>query len=40
MLGSRQRLTFAQEDAALRITLPEAKPSTADIGIALEMTLG
>jgi alpha-L-fucosidase len=40
MLGAGKSLTFSQENASLRVTLPDEKPVTADIGITLEMTMG
>jgi len=39
MLGSTGNLEFNQDAAGLRIALPNNKPATADIGIALKITM-
>jgi alpha-L-fucosidase len=39
LLGSNENLQFKQDVAALRVALPGAKPATADIGIALKITM-
>ena len=38
MLGGGGSLQFTQDEKALRVTMPDAKPATADIGIALKIT--
>ena len=40
LLGRAGNLQFTQDEKSLRVTLPEAKPATADIGIALKITMG
>jgi alpha-L-fucosidase len=40
MLGTGKQLTFSQENAGLRVALPDEKPAIADIGFTLEMTMG
>jgi alpha-L-fucosidase len=40
MLGVDKNLTFSQDETALRVSLPDSKPATADSGITLELTLG
>ncbi len=37
MLGRNEPLKFTQEAAGLRVTLPEQKPATADLGITLRL---
>jgi hypothetical protein len=37
MLGRDQQLKFTQDATGLRITMPEDKPPTADIGIGLRI---
>ena len=39
LLGSNENLQFKQDVGALRVALPGAKPATADIGIALKITI-